>query len=115
MRESEILHGGAVRQKLRYVDGVRGPLAGLSWYAVAPGEVCAAHVHTGKAETWLIVAGRGRAQIGEREFDVAPGDAMVTMPGTPHALRNTGDAPLVFVNIVAIVDAEPVTTTELGF
>ncbi len=40
--------------------------------------------------------------------------AMATMPGTPHALHNTGAQPLVFVNIVSIVNDDRVSTTELG-
>ncbi len=114
MDRGETLHGGAQRQPLRWRTEAKTPLAGLSWYMVAPGDVCTAHVHTGKAETWLVVAGSGRARIGAQDIAVAPGDAMVTMPGTPHALHNTGREPLVFVNVVSIVNADRVTTTELG-
>jgi len=112
--QPQVLHGGAERQPIRYRTDAKTPLAGLSWYSVAPGAVCSAHVHTGKAETWLVVAGTGAARIGEHELAVAAGDAMVTMPGTAHALRNTGSTPLVFVNVVSIVTADPVSTTELG-
>ena len=114
MEAGQVLHGGAKRQVLRWCTEEQTPLAGLSWYSIAPGAVCAAHVHTGKAETWLIVAGTGIARIGAREVAVAAGDAMVTIPGTPHELRNTSAVPLVFVNIVSIVTADPVSTTELG-
>ncbi len=109
----QILHGGAQRQDLRWRTAAKSPLAGLSWYQVAPGDVCSAHVHTGKAETWLIVAGVGEARVGAEAFAVKPGDAIVTPPGTAHALHNTGSAPLVFVNIVSIANDDPVSTTEL--
>jgi len=109
-----VLHGGAERQELRWRTDTATPLGGLSWYRIAPGAVCTAHVHTGKAETWLIVAGKGQARIGDREFPVAAGDAIVTYPGTPHGLINTGEEIMVFVNIVSIVSHDPVTTTELG-
>ena len=114
MADTQTLHGGAQRQPIRWQTETKSPLAGLSWYLVAPGDVCTAHVHTGKAETWLVVAGTGRARIGTEEFPVAAGDAMATMPGTPHALHNTGAQPLVFVNIVSIVNDDRVSTTELG-
>jgi mannose-6-phosphate isomerase-like protein (cupin superfamily) len=109
----QVLHGGAERRAVRWRTDGPAPLGGLSWYAVAPGAACSAHVHAGKAETWMVVAGRGIAVIGGRELPVAPGDAMTTQPGTPHALRNTGDEPLVFVNIVSLVGPGPVSTTEL--
>jgi len=114
MDRTQILHGGAERQALRWRTAEKTPLAGLSWYSIAPGAVCTAHVHTGKAETWLVVAGAGIARIGAGELAVAAGDAMVTMPGTPHALHNTGATPLVFVNVVSLVGGDPVSTTELG-
>lgn len=113
MTDSQVLHGGAERQPIRWRTEEKTLLAGLSWYRVAPGEVCSMHVHTGKAETWLVVAGDGVARIGVRAFAVAAGDAMVTMPGTAHSLHNTGAAPLVFVNVVSIVTGDPVSTTEL--
>jgi mannose-6-phosphate isomerase-like protein (cupin superfamily) len=33
--------------------------------------------------------------LGTEEFDIAGGDTVCIPPGTPHALRNTGTAPLV--------------------
>jgi len=59
------------------------------------------------------VAGVGEARVGAEAFAVKPGDAIVTPPGTAHALHNTGSAPLVFVNIVSIANDDPVSTTEL--
>jgi mannose-6-phosphate isomerase-like protein (cupin superfamily) len=111
-RKPDILHGGAERQPLRFVNAERAPLT-FSWYAIAPGDRCSPHVHTGKAETWLIVQGHGEARVAERRFAVAPGDALVTQPGEPHELRNLGDTTLIFVNMVTKIGDEPITTTEL--
>src|SRR3954453_2476020 len=97
-----VLHGGAQRQKLRILNADAAPLT-FSWYAVAPAARCTSHVHTGKAETWLIVQGEGEAQVDGQSFRVGPGDALVTKPGQPHELVNLGEQPLVFVNMVTIV------------
>jgi mannose-6-phosphate isomerase-like protein (cupin superfamily) len=107
-----VLHGGAERQKLRILNAETAPLT-FSWYAIAPSARCTSHVHTGKAETWLIVQGDGEARVDGQNFRVGPGDALVTRPGQPHELVNLGEAPLIFVNMVTKVGDEPVTTTEL--
>lgn len=108
----EILHGGAERLPLRWRREGDGQPDKLSWYRVAAGDRCSLHRHTGKAETWLIVAGEGRAEIGTESYAVTAGDAFQTEAGTAHALTNLGVAPLIFVNIVRLTGG-PVTTTEL--
>ncbi len=111
MNERTVLHGGAQRLPVRQVNDAEPPLK-VSRYVVAPGNRCTRHVHTGKAETWLVVAGSGVAHLDDRRIDVAEGDLLVTPPGTSHALDNTGAVPLVFVNIVSPTGG-PITTTEL--
>jgi mannose-6-phosphate isomerase-like protein (cupin superfamily) len=111
--DKQVLHGGAQRQTVRWVNLDREAPAPVSRYQVAPGDVCSRHVHTGKIETWLIVAGCGVAEVGERKFDVGVGDAIVTFPGEPHRLANTGDTILEFVNIVTRTGDAPVSTREL--
>jgi mannose-6-phosphate isomerase-like protein (cupin superfamily) len=107
-----VLHGGAERQSLRILNAPAAPLT-FSWYSIAPGARCMPHVHTGKAETWLIVQGDGEARVAGRVFPVSPGDALVTQPGEPHELRNLGTCPLIFVNMVTKANADAVSTTEL--
>lgn len=111
--EKQVLHGGARRQTVRWVNVSGDPPAPVSRYEVSPGDVCGRHVHTGKIETWLIIAGRGIAEVGERRFEVGVGDAIVTFPGESHRLVNTGDGVLEFVNIVTKTGDVPVSTREL--
>lgn len=108
----DIIHGGAERQPLRWRRDGAGKPDRLSWYHIAPGDRCAAHWHTGKVETWLVVAGKGRVMIGEETFDVEAGDAFVTAPGLVHAMWNTGGERMTFVNIVSLTGG-PVATTEV--
>ncbi len=109
----EILHRGAQRLPLRWVNLERDPPAPVSRYRVDPGDVCSSHVHTGKIETWVIVAGKARATVGAQSFEVAVGDVLVTFPGDPHRLENIGDTALEFINIVTRTGDAPVTTREL--
>lgn len=107
------LHGDLERQPIRVVTPATPLPQHVSWYRLEPGGTCTLHVHTGKIETWLVVDGSGEAKIGERTVAVGPGDVVVTEPGTPHGLVNTGRMALRFVNIVAISGPEAISTREL--
>ncbi len=109
----QILHGGAQRQPIRWVNATVPPMT-ISRYLVAPGDQVSLHVHTGKAEYWVVVAGQGVVSIGEQRIAVREGDVVVTPPQVPHALHNTGSEALSFVNLVQPVGDVPITTTELG-
>jgi mannose-6-phosphate isomerase-like protein (cupin superfamily) len=61
---------------------------------VAPGETTALHRHAKSEELYHITAGRGRMTLGEKQFDVGPGDTVCIPPGTPHCIGNIGSEPL---------------------
>lgn len=109
--EGEVLHGGAERIDVRWVNG-KAPLK-VSLYGVAPGGAVSMHVHTGKTEHWLIVSGHGHVTIGDAHLDVAPGDVVSTPSGVPHRLVNRAADRLLFVNLVEIDGDAPVSTREL--
>lgn len=73
--------------------------AALSLARVPPGkESFVAHAHGMQEEFVFILEGRGKALIGEQEFDVGPGDYVgYPTDGTPHNLRNDGDVDLVYL------------------
>lgn len=96
---------------LRWLNAGTAPMK-VSRYSVAAGALVTPHVHTGKIEYWLVVRGEGIARIGDVELPVGEGDIVATVPTVPHSLRNTGTAPLEFVNFVQPT-GEPITTTEL--
>ena len=106
-----ILHGGAERLPVRWVNAAEPP-AQISRYRVAPGRSVSLHVHTGKSEYWVIVAGSGVVRVGANEMQVVEGDIVATPPTVPHALTNTGSEPLVFLNFVAPT-GEPITSVEV--
>ncbi len=107
-----ILHGGGQRLPVRWVNRDVPPMT-ISRYRVGPGEKISMHVHTGKAEYWLVLAGTGTVTVGTEAFDVVEGDIVATEPTVPHALHNTGTTPLLFVNVVQATGG-PITTTELA-
>src|SRR5262245_32962921 len=108
-----VLHGGARRLPVRWLNVSDPPPVTISRYRVEPGEAVTRHVHTGKVEYWLILEGEGIARVGEQDFPVSVGDIVVTVPSVPHELRNIGASPLLFVNVALPSGDAPITTTEL--
>lgn len=108
----ETLHGGAERLVVNWVNAEPAPVR-ISRYRVAPGRSVSMHVHTGKAEHWVIVAGEGVVRVGEQSFAVKAGDVVHTPPTVPHGLTTTSAEPLVFLNIVQPT-GEPITSVEVG-
>ena len=107
----EIMHGGAERLSITWVNADPPPTR-IARYRVPSGHSVSMHVHTGKAEHWVIVAGEGIVRVGERSFIVKAGDVVHTPPTIPHGLTTTSAEPLVLLNIVQPT-GEPITSVEL--
>ena len=66
---------------------------------VKPGLRFSLQKHSRRAEKWIITSGSGIATVGTRELPVARG-AYVDVPlGEIHRMHNTGQEPLVFIEI----------------
>ena len=67
---------------------------------VAPGATTRLHRLAGTAERYVILEGRGRAEIGGLPpRDVGPGDVVLIPPGCPQRIANLGETDLVFIAI----------------
>jgi mannose-6-phosphate isomerase-like protein (cupin superfamily) len=63
-----------------------------------PGRTVELHVHP-YAETFLLLAGRGRWTRGDEVVELEPEGMLVVPPDTPHGFRNIGDVPLLVVSV----------------
>lgn len=63
-----------------------------------PGRAVGLHVHP-YAETFLLLAGRGRWTVGDEVVELEPEQMVVVPPDTPHGFRNIGDVPLLVVSV----------------
>jgi quercetin dioxygenase-like cupin family protein len=72
------------------------PAMSLLLVRVGVGGVIERHTHPIETETAIAMTGQGTLTWGEDEQQtpLAPGQGVTIRPGTPHSLRNTGDAPL---------------------
>lgn len=66
----------------------------LAEATVPPRARTALHVHKATEEIYHITHGAGMMTLGGERFAVAAGDTICIVPGTPHCIENTGDAPL---------------------
>ncbi len=72
------------------------PDASIARATLDPGAATELH-RLDVAERWLVVAGGGRAEIGDTgAMEIGVGDVVVIPPGTPQRVVNEGDVPLVF-------------------
>ena len=78
----------------------RDPDCSIARARVEPGVTTRLHRLAAVTERYLILEGRGRAEIGTLPSrDVAPGDVIFIPPGCPQRITNTGSTDLVFLAI----------------
>jgi mannose-6-phosphate isomerase-like protein (cupin superfamily) len=70
--------------------------ASIARARVAPGVATEWHLLDDTAERYLIIQGRGCAEVGDLREDVGPGDVVQIPPGVPQRITNIGDEDLIF-------------------
>ena len=73
--------------------------AGLNSFE--PGQSHAPHAHAGQDKLYYVLQGECEVQIGEETQSLAAGDAAFAPAGVIHGIRNTGDARLVVMAVLA--------------
>jgi quercetin dioxygenase-like cupin family protein len=74
-------------------------LVGLN--AFEPGQSHALHSHAGMDKVYQVLEGRGLFLLEGRELTMEAGDLLVAPEGVPHGIRNTGEARLLVLAILA--------------
>ncbi|MDN5346659.1 MAG: hypothetical protein PWP65_223 [Clostridia bacterium] len=75
--------------------GAKGFTLGLN--ITKPGGMSPMHTHEKEQEAMYIISGKGKAIIGEEEYDLEPDTVIIAPAGVPHELRNTGDEDIKFI------------------
>lgn len=73
----------------------------ITWVEGEPGSEQLMHAHPENEQVYVIVQGRALMKVGDEEQQVAAGTLIFVPPRTGHAIRNTGDEPLVYVSATA--------------
>ena len=66
---------------------------------VSPGQALSLQRHRHRSEHWVVVQGVARVRCGDETFDVARDESTFVPCGTLHRLENTGDDPLVVIEV----------------
>jgi mannose-6-phosphate isomerase len=66
---------------------------------VQPGQRLSYQRHSRRSEHWFVVGGEGAVTLDGNSIDVRRGDAVDVPVGTAHRIQNTGNVPLVFVEV----------------
>jgi quercetin dioxygenase-like cupin family protein len=74
-------------------------LVGLN--AFEPGQEHALHAHEGMDKVYQVLTGEGMFLLAGREEPMTAGTLLVAPSGVPHGIRNTGDARLVVLAVLA--------------
>ena len=64
---------------------------------VMPGCKTALHKHHKSEELYHITQGNGRMTLGNRQFDIGPGDTVAIAPGTAHCVECSSNDVLVIL------------------
>ena len=69
--------------------------------AFEPGQEHKLHAHEGMDKVYQVVEGEGVFVLEDRELPMSAGVMLVAPEGVPHGIRNTGDARLLVLAILA--------------
>ena len=82
----------------------------ITWVEGELGSMQAVHGHPDHEQVYVIVRGHGVMQVGSEMQEVGEGTLVYIPPGAAHAIKNTGEGPLVFVSATS----PPFDTSELS-
>lgn len=94
-------HGGGVAHMILDTRHLK-TLMFLAHASLAPGKKLTGHVDP-MEEIYFIQSGRGRMQVGEEIWEVAPGDAIHIPIGSFHELENTGPGGMTILVVAGLI------------
>lgn len=79
-----------------------------------PGQTHLFHTHPGREEIIYVLQGEAEQWVGEEKRVLGRGEMAHIPMNTPHATRNCGSAPLVFLAILSPVEAPGEFTVDVS-
>ena len=86
--------------------------------ALAPGIGVPRHTHTREDETYYVLSGELKVEVGDQSFLLRPGDTLLAPRNIPHQIKNTGREENRFLLVFSpagfenFIDATAVTAPE---
>jgi mannose-6-phosphate isomerase-like protein (cupin superfamily) len=102
LKESPRNHRGGQVSYLLLTKGQFGSQnLAITWVEGEPGSEQAVHAHPANEQVYVVIRGRGVMTVGDEQQEVDAGTMILVPPRTGHAIRNTGNEPLVYVSATA--------------
>ena len=79
---------------------------GVSRITVPPGESNNPHLHESEEQIYIILRGRGLAEVGDEIHDAKAGDVIYLPPGVKHGFHNNSAITTVILNIGSMIQPE---------
>ena len=74
----------------------------IGWLTLPPGASIGLHKHDNNEDVYIIISGKGIfTDSSGKESEVKAGDITIARPGQSHGLKNAGEEPLVFLDLIA--------------
>ena len=74
----------------------------IGWLTLPPGASIGLHKHDNNEDVYIIISGQGIfTDSNGKETEVKAGDITIARQGQSHALKNAGEEPLVFLDLIA--------------
>ena len=89
-------NGGGTTTAYKFFKSVPGSTLQLTKRILKPGAAIGYHLQK-EEEIYYILSGTGEMSMNGKTFTVKEGDAVLTMPGNWHGLKQTGPAALVVI------------------
>ena len=66
---------------------------------VWPGKRLSLQYHAKRSEHWVVITGQGLVTVDDARVKLGPGQSIDIPLRSPHRIENTGDMPLVFIEV----------------
>ncbi|MDR3260065.1 MAG: cupin domain-containing protein [Fusobacteriaceae bacterium] len=74
----------------------------IGWMTLLPGDFLGVHAHTDNEDSYIVISGVGEFTDNDGVVTkIEAGDITITRAGQSHAIKNIGEEPLIFLDIVA--------------
>lgn len=87
------MHEGSAMKVSHHFAGRTGMPVAIQTCVIEAGGVEGFHRHEGQAalqEFYQVLENQARMRVGERDYELGPGDSILADAGVDHDLRNTG-------------------------
>lgn len=86
----------------RHQTGDQDAFKEIGWLTLPKGAAIGLHKHIDNEDVYIIISGVGLFTDSDgKEIEVKAGDITIARPGQSHGLKNIGEEPLIFINVIA--------------